>query len=350
MASLGQAQFLTADYGKAVQAYKQAATLVPDDPALLNNFAMALARATDLSGAEELFRRILDLREQAIRKEGREPNSEELAVALTNLAYILQERHKCALAEPLLVRALGIWNTVLPDRDLTLAAAYDNVAKAKYCIGDYKGAGENWERQVAVCERAMGTAHPTCTDRLYTAAASLYRARMLPMAESSFRRALANWDKSSLNRANVILVLRHLGWIKSEAKDYQAAEEFFSRAIQEQRALAGADGSRSAEAGLISDLSEVYREKGDFRNQEAWTRQLLAIYKSEPPSPNRDWNIAVVLRNITVVLWNRQDYDSAQSLAKEAIEYGKSAGRPNDPLIAEMVKVANSSATRNQRQ
>ena len=348
MSSLGQAQFLTADYGKAVSAYKQAAALVPDDPTLLNNFAMALTRATDLSGAEDLFRRILELREKEVRKEGPDPNSDELAVALTNLAHIFQERQKCAEAEPLLVRALGIWNRVLPDRDMTLAAAYDNVAKAKYCIGDYQGAGEHWERQVAICERVMGAANPSCTERLYAAATNLYRVRMFPMAESAFRRALANWDKDSLNRANVILVLRHLGRIKYQVKDYQAAEEFLSRAIQEQRALAG--GDRSGEAGLIFDLSEVYREKGDFRNQEAWTRQLLAIYKSQPSSPNRDWNIAVVLRNITVIHWNREDYDSAHSLAKEAIEYGKRAGRPDDPMMVEMVKVENSSASRIRRQ
>ena len=339
MSALGQAQFLTADYGKAVVVYRQAAKLVPDDPALLNNFAMALARATDLSGAEELFRRTLELREQEVRKDGHDPNSGELAVALTNLGYILQEQHKCALAEPLLVRALGIWNKVLPDRDLTLAAANDNVAKAKYCVGDYKGAGEHWEQQVAVCERVMGAAHPSCTDRLYDAAANLYRARMFPMAESAFRRALANWDKNLLNRANVILTLRYLGWIRSEARDYQAAEEFLSRAIQEQRALAGTEGSRSAEASLIFDLSEVYREKGDDRNQEAWTRQLLTIRKSEPRSPNRDWNIAIILRNLTVLLYNRQDFNAAQASAKEVIEYGRNAGRLNDPMIAEMRSV-----------
>jgi tetratricopeptide (TPR) repeat protein len=327
---LGHAQFLAGDYRQAAEAYRQAACTAGDDPGLLNGLALALAKTADLSGAETQLRRVVE-----IKKRESAPDSEDLAIAYTNLGYILQESQKCAEAEPYLVQALAIWRKTLLDADERLATANGNVAKAKYCRGDYAGAADYFQQELNVWERVMGPT-PPYAEKLYQYSRNMYNGNQYSLAEPAFQRALAIWEQKSPNRADVIRTLGYLGRIRLRAKDLAAAEKHFLRALAEQGGATGVDSP--PQVGILEELLDVYEAKGDAANLERCYIRILQIWRKAPPSESSKQNIAVVARNLAILVFNQGEYARAKPLLEQALPLAEQSFPPGHPRIAELRK------------
>ncbi len=327
---LGHAQFLAGDYRQAAEAYRQAAAIAGDDPSLLNGIAMALAHTTDLSGAETQLRRVVE-----IKKRQNQPDSEDLAIACSNLGYVLQEVQKCAEAEPYLLEALAIWKKTLLDGDERLATANGNVGEAKFCRGDYAGAADYFQQELTIRERVLGPT-PPLAEKLYQYARKMYAAKQYGLAEPAFLRALAIWEQKSPNRGDIIWTLRYLGSVRLQAKDSAGAEKDYLRALAEQAEASGPDSP--PQVGILEDLLSVYEANRDTANMERCYLRILQIWKKVPPSELSNRNIAIVTSNLAILVFNEGDYTRAKPLLEEALPLAERALPPGHRRVGELRK------------
>jgi tetratricopeptide (TPR) repeat protein len=326
---LGHANYLLGNYTDAAQAYRRAAELVPQDAGLLNSLALALDRAKDTSGAESLLRRIVGIKEEEIRKKVSEPDSEELAASLTNLGRILTEKNKCAEAEPLLLRALPIWERKLSPADRNLATAYRNVAMVVYCGGDNARAGEYFAKEAGVYERIFGVEHPEYAAVLNDYAMKMYYAREYAVAEPLLKRCLAIWRKQVGGRGSgTIRTLRVLGDIRAAAKDYGAAEDFYTEALTAREAESGPENPALVE--ILYELDAVYQQQKNWAKAERALRQIVRIRQKQSPQGR---NFATALSNLASLLYNREDYHNAEKYFQEALPLLEKHLGPDDPDV-----------------
>ena len=316
---LGQAQYLSGDYRQAADSYRHAASAVRDDPTLLNSLATALFKADDASGAEDGFRRLLAIREREIADKLAAPDSEDLAMTLTNLGHVLYARRKCADAQPYLLRALPIWEKVYLGGDFRLANQYEDVSGDLSCQGQYKEAADYLQRALKVWELGKGTDNLPYAEKLFSYGSMRTKAHQDALAEPAFAAALEIFEKKSPNRSNIIEIQRALGRIKFRTGDYDSAERLFSHALHEQGEISGNDSP--PQTTIIHEMQDVYEAKHDMPNQEKCYRQLLAIRKQEPESPTRNQNIAAVLSDWATVLYNQSEFERASQKLKEAEDW-----------------------------
>jgi tetratricopeptide (TPR) repeat protein len=95
------------DYEKAMRRYKEAVMLAKDNPEYLFAAGKMAWTIADYTQAQDLLEKLLKIREA----EGKEDL--ELALALNELAELYRSQGKYAEAEPLLQRALAIWEQKL---------------------------------------------------------------------------------------------------------------------------------------------------------------------------------------------------------------------------------------------
>ena len=89
----------------------------------MNNIADALSHIGCNKEAEQLFRRLL-----AIREKGLGPNHINVAVSLDNLAVLLGDDNRYSEAEPLARRSLNIRESVLGELSSLIANSLNNLA------------------------------------------------------------------------------------------------------------------------------------------------------------------------------------------------------------------------------
>jgi len=99
----GQTEVYAGRYAEAVEWYRKALSLRPDDPTFLNGTAFALTYAGQYSEALPLYQRSLAIRESTLGAE-----HPDVAASLNNLADLYREQGEYGQAEPLMQRSLAI--------------------------------------------------------------------------------------------------------------------------------------------------------------------------------------------------------------------------------------------------
>jgi tetratricopeptide (TPR) repeat protein len=320
---LGEARYRLGDYPGAIKAYDQAVAVVTDDPFLLNRMAMALERIGDYPGAETHLRRALKIRE-------REESSEDLAIALTNLGFVLNERHQCPDAKQFLLRALTIWQERLSDRDTRLATAFRNVGEALYCTGDYPAASQYFEQELAVLARVMGALNPAFADRVYEYGMKMFRAEEYALAEPPLKRALAIWEQSSpYRREDAVRTLLNLARIKVHANNVIAADDLYSRALNESEPT----GNGDIQITILKERINLAQKESHFDKAEGWQHRIVQIFSEKPPSPPNRQYLAIAQYNEAYFVYKQGQYARAEPMLKKALELNQQVFEPDSENV-----------------
>jgi hypothetical protein len=149
----------------------------------LNNLAQLLQDTNRLAEAEPLMRRALDIGEQAYGPE--HPN---VAIRLNNLAQLLQDTNRLAEAEPLMRRALDIGEQAYGAEHPKVATGLNNLAQLLQDTNRLAEAEPLMRRALDIDEQAYGPEHPNVAIRLNNLASLLQKTNRLAEAEPLMRR------------------------------------------------------------------------------------------------------------------------------------------------------------------
>lgn len=174
-------------YREAIAAYQRCLEIHPDNPAVLNNLALAFQEAGDFNAAEKLSRRSLSIQESTSG-----PEDPELIPGLAALGTILFLKGDFATAEPLLERALAIGEKNAPSTYPLLAPLLSNLAGLFEAKGDYPQAESLFRRALAIDEKAPDH---NLAFGLSNLAGLFVRRGNYPAAEPLYEQALAIDEK-----------------------------------------------------------------------------------------------------------------------------------------------------------
>jgi tetratricopeptide (TPR) repeat protein len=155
-----------------------------DVAAALNNLGVALRLAGRPAEADPVFRRALEIAESA-------NDRRLLATVLGGLGATLVDRGEYARAEPVLRRSLAIFEAAVGSDSLESAEAANNLAMLYRRTGDLARAQEQLERALPLMEQHLGSFDPSLAIALNSMFVILVEQKQWDRAEPFLRRALA---------------------------------------------------------------------------------------------------------------------------------------------------------------
>jgi len=256
---------------------------------------------------------------------------EEAAGLLNEAARYLHERGLFDESEPLLRRALAIWETVLGPDHPHVATGLNNLALL------YKGQGKYTEsepihlRALSILEKAMGLNDPRVAASLNNLA-ELYRdLGKYAEAEPFHQRALAIREKTlSSEHPQVAISLNNLGLLYRDQGKYAEAELLLRRALPILEAALGSDHPRVAQC--LSNLALAYDYQGKYAEAETLHGRALAIREKalDPHHPD----MAHSLNNLAQSYRSQGKYTEAGPLHGRALAILEAAPGPDHPHVA----------------
>ncbi|HFE44324.1 MAG TPA: tetratricopeptide repeat protein, partial [Nannocystis exedens] len=238
LVNLGNAYVESEDPGRALVQYQRAqrifdAALRPEDPRVLGCLINigGVQRALGHSQAAELaFRRVIE-RSRELADSG----EQSLAMALANLARVLQDQGRLGEAEEAHVEALSIRKSSLgPDHPKT-AASYDALGRFLLDSGRPEEGAPLIDAALAIRERRLGRGHPDLV-RSQVNRALVWRARhQLSAAVETLESALAELDQEGSRklRGDARWQLARVLSERGEPGDLERAVTLLARARRE---------------------------------------------------------------------------------------------------------------------
>ena len=130
-----------------------------------------------------------------IAEQTREPDHSDIASSLNSLAFLYNAQDQYKQAEPLLIRALAIFEKSVGEGP-EVAATLNNLAMLYRKQGQYAQAEPLYKRALAIDEKALGPDHPNVAMSLNNLA-QLYQAQeQYAQAEPLLKRALEILEKT----------------------------------------------------------------------------------------------------------------------------------------------------------
>lgn len=259
---------------------------------------------------------------------GKRGNEEEAARELTFLGAMYQDSGDYA-------RALSTFERLLATREHSRPADHPDIAYALISIGqmhlergDYARAEPVVKRAVAIYERA---GDPT---RLAGALMNIGKVYMdvpdLARAQASFERARELLERSGKESADLATALDNLAQVHEERGAYAAAGPLLSKALAIREKLQGRDGPSVATS--LSNIGSFRSSMGDFgRARDAYERALAIAEKRlgrEHPE------VAGYVNNLAASYADLGDSARAQALYERSLAIREKALGPEHPQVA----------------
>ena len=245
----------------------------PRTAVALNNLAQLLEATNRLAEAEPLIRRAIAINEASFG-----PDHPQTAVALNNLAQLLQATNRLAEAEPLIRRAIAINEASFgPDHPQT-AVALNNLAQLLQATNRLAEAEPLIRRAIAINEASFGPDHPQTAVALNNLAQLLQATNRLAEAEPLIRRALAIDERAfGADHPNVARDLTTLAELLRDTKRLAEAEPLIRRAIAINEASFGTEHPQTAVA--LSNLAQLLQATNRLAEAESLIRRAISILR-----------------------------------------------------------------------
>jgi len=214
-----------APHARAVVAFANAAGLVDRTGWLMSQIGTLFYTKALVAEAEPLMRRALAIYEMSFGAE-----HPHIAIALNNLAALLQGTNRFVEAEPLMRRALAIdeksWGPDHPN----VAIDLNNLAQLLQATSRLVEAEPLMRRALAIDEMSLGPDHPNVAIDLNNSAQLLQATSRLVEAEPLMRRALAIDEKGlGPDHPNVAIRLSNLAQLLKATNRLAEAEPLMRR-------------------------------------------------------------------------------------------------------------------------
>ena len=296
----------------------------PDASHLLNQAGYYLSERGRYAEAEPLLQRALAIWEQQLG-----PEHPDTALSLNNLAILYRVQGKYEQAEPLYVRALAIYEQQLGPQHPDTASSLNNLAYLYRVQGKYEQAEPLFVRALAICEQQLGPEHPDTATCLNNLAALYFTQGKYEQAEPLMKRALAIREQLGPQHPDTALSLNDLAALYRVQGKYEQAEPLFVRALAIREQQLGPEHPETASS--LNDLAALYRAQGKYEQAEPLFVRALAIYEQQL-GPEHPYT-ATCLNNLATLYRAQGKYEQAEPLFVRALAIREQLG-PQHPDTA----------------
>ena len=275
--------------------------------------------------AEPLFRRALQIREQALGL-----HHPEVAQVLHKLAILSWQRGNYAQAEPLFRRALCIQEQAPRPDHPEVASLLHNLALLFWSQGNYAQAEPLYQQALCLWEQTLG---PDCPElaRPLNNLANLYADQgRYAEAEQLFQRVLRIQEQIRPGHPDVAFPLCNLAEVYQEQGRYVEAEPLLQRALRIREQTLGPDHPEVAHP--LESLAMLYREQGIYEQAEALFQRALHI-REQTLGPDHSL-VARPLTGLASLSCDRGHYAQAEALFQRALLIREQQLGPHHPVTA----------------
>ena len=325
---LGQSLFREGKYRESASVYQQAAHLRQEDGLILNNLGISLVRAGEYAAAEPILRRALAIYQSTLGLE-----HIVVATVTSNLADSLRLEAHYPEAELLYKRALEIDEKVLGAENPKVAMDINNLGGLlEETTGDYARAESMYRQALKINEKALEPDDQMLSPELINLALLMLRVKGDYIdAEPLCRRALAIDEKTfGTDHPEIAIDLSCMAEVLTTKGDYVGAESQFRKALEMDVKKLGPDHPEVAK--LLSSLEWLSEKKGDFVTAESLLRRALTISEKTlgPDHPS----VGVKLSNLALLLYRRGDYTNAEPLSRRVVAIDEKTFGTDNPEVA----------------
>lgn len=284
--------------------------------------------------AEGLYTDAVVQGELAVHEAVRAGDKRELAQRLELLGVIYGADGDFARAEPLLLRALELRETVLGKGDPEVAHTLNNLAELYRGRGLYARAEPLHARALALQEAALGKHHPEVAQTL-TSLAQLYAEQeSYGRAEPLYSRALSLIEQvQGADHPDAIRVLTLRGDLAVAQGLYDAARPFYAHALAiQEKTLGWTHPEVAAQLNRLASLELAQRNpvRAASLAQRALALQELAF------GPE-DARLAISLNNLAQAFVGQSKLGQAEPLYERALALRQAALGRNHPSLVELL-------------
>ena len=277
-----------APHARAVAEQADAAGIAEPTAKLMNELDLLFNTKALHAQAEPLLRRALAIYDASLGRDHL-----YVATCLNNLANLLQATNRLPEAEPLYRRALAIGDADLGKDHPSVATRLNNLAQLLKATNRLDEAEPLMRRALAITEASLGKDHPDLAIRLNNLARLLHDTKRFAEAERLIRRALAI-DEASFGKdhPNVAICLNTLAQLLQDTDRLGEAEPLMRRALAITEASLGKDHPKVAIC--LNNLAGLLRATNRLDEVEPLLRRALGIdeasFGEDHPDVARDLN------------------------------------------------------------
>ena len=266
---LGRLLLRVGELGEAEAAYQSALSIgeTTRDPATIavayGNLGIIYKTRGDLDQAEAMHRKALALNEELGRKQG-------MASNYGNLGIVYKTRGDLEEAEAMYRKALAL-NEELGRKE-GIANQYGNLGIVYQTRGDLKQAEAMYRKSLAI-EEELGRKGGMASD--YGNLGIVYKTRGdLKQVEAMYRKSLAIEEELG-RKEGMASDYGNLGIVYQTRGDLKQAEAMYRKSLAIEEEL----GRKEGMASDYGNLGTVYQTRGDLKQAEAMYRKSLALFK-----------------------------------------------------------------------
>lgn len=252
-----------------------------------NNLAVHDRLKGDFDGADQKFRRVLEIREKVFGAD-----SYPVSVVLNNYGILHRVRGDYEAAEMAYERALRIRERLVGEDHIDLTSLLSNLAALAYYKGDFDSALRLDRRVLAIREKNLPAGHPSIAEATYNAA---------------------------LVAANV--------------EDSAAVEQMMLQSLRIYEKNFGPDGPQLADN--YATLGNLYRERGDIAQARPYLDRALKV--AEPIKATNPLKFAAMLLYSARARIRENDLKTAEKELTEALSIREKLLGPQHENVREVL-------------
>ena len=301
------------------------------DPELdaLNVQVVELLNGGKFAEAMRLAQRSIELTKTSYGEDHR-----RYALALNNLATLLEDTNRLAEAEPLMRRALAIGEKSLGAEHPDVARYANNLALLLQHTNRLAEAEPLMRRALTINEKSLGAEHPEVAANLNNLAMLLSDTNRLPEAEPLYRRALEILEKverdTGHRHPNYATALNNLAGLLQDTNRMTEAEPLMRRALVIDEQTIGSEHPNVATR--LNNLALLLEHTNRLSEAEPLMRRALAVdEKSHGPDHS---DVARDLNNLAQLLRTANRLDEAEPLMRRALAIDEKVFGPKHPNVA----------------
>jgi tetratricopeptide (TPR) repeat protein len=305
----------------------------PDTLSSMNDLSLLLINKNEFVEANMLCHHILEARERVLGKE-----HPATLLSMNNLAGLLMSKKDYYGAEPLFRRVLEARERVLGNEHPDTLQSVGNLAVLLYYMGDYAGSETLNLRALEGRERTLGKEHPHTLISVDSLATLFNIKGDYKSAELLYHRALEIGELVlGKEHPNTLTTLSNLAVLFHAKGDYTTAEEHYLRVLQGRERVLGKEHPDTLSS--MNNLAGLLESKGDHTGAETLYHRVLEIRERVLGKEHPDTLITVI--QLAALFYRKEDYERAKPYLNRVQEtYERGLGMDNPDTLSSLNSLA----------
>jgi CHAT domain-containing protein len=282
---------------------------------------------------EELYLKALQIKEAAY---GRDHS--EIGYAINMLANLQAQVGNYAAAKPLYERALEIREKIVGPNSLRIAKLQQELADVYQNEGNFAMAESLYRKSLVICEGIQGpegdwvSSTKTLLADLYIANGDYEKARLLYEQVLEVRKRTLRPNHQAIGYS-----LFKLGTLSFKTGDDVRAEQLYKEAIAIWETQQGSASNYPSIAVALRELAQIFYQRRNYIQAEGALQRALTVLiaVNGPESPK----VGLILEQLASIHYDQAHYDQAESLCQRALTVLQNANGPQHPSVARVLDI-----------